>query len=832
MASKLFGRELDATTTADELDDAVTSRISKEAVSRALSDDVTCDPAELRVINSQLSVRADLAEGDTLDIGYILKDRFEIVELVHSSEMGHVYKAIDHLRNVDGSGKIHVAIKMMRRSIASQRDAGLALEREAAKAQRLSHPNIINIFDFDHHNGRFFLVMEWLTGESVNSLLRRTKGQQVARAFAWDLIRSAAAAAQHSHRNNVVHADINPSNIFVTDSGDVKLLDFGVARFIGDSTTPDDGQFEWATPTYASPQVLSGSTPGIADDVFSLGCVAFRLLCGKHPFDGMPSLTAMQKNFTLKRIDGLADIDWRVLQQALAFELADRPDSMDLFLRDGTSREVTIDAYAVAVRRSDVNEMTGAKDLTDARWPYATKPKGFTAAIAIILVAGAWWLWQQKTDVVESLPPAGITQTVTSTPAAPSAAEALVSAAADAVAAGQFVTSTGDDARTLFRYAIAMDPENAAALRGLRTISDVYVQRANDALFNGDIAGAYAAIEIAKDSDAGNPAIAITYQLMVAQGNSALAAASLATTAGNIETATEQLARAAEFRHIEPAAIQSMRLRIAQHAGDGELLASLELAEAHIAAGKLLPPGLDNAYAVLTRMRESHADDARLLISMERLGERLLTRVAFATAAAQFEKATEMLDSVDSLGVLTAEVARARSAMLASEIAFEKKQAEALKTAADSKSDVETTPAVVNNLVATAASAASVTPVDTEPADAVANEMPATGSTAQIAEPTESAESRLVGINDVEFTKFVEPVFPRRALRRDVTGYVHVEFNVNTDGTTDSIDVMGASPDNVFNSSAVNAVKQWRFQPRDSSVRVGVKLRFDLPPEG
>ena len=193
--------------------------------------------------------------------GFLLRDRFRIVALVHSGGMGHVYKALDERWHRNGSDQIHVAIKMIRRSVASQLDAHIALEHESAMMQRMSHPNIVNIFDFDRHDEQFFLVMEWLEGESVNALLRRTSGRRLAPQFAWRVIQGIASGVQHAHSNNVVHSDINPSNIFITDTQEIKLLDFGVARYGSDPDDATNDRFAWATRRYASPEVLSGSTP-------------------------------------------------------------------------------------------------------------------------------------------------------------------------------------------------------------------------------------------------------------------------------------------------------------------------------------------------------------------------------------------------------------------------------------------------------------------------------------------------------------------------------------------------------------------------------------------
>ena len=153
----------------DEFEDAVTTEISG-VIRRAFGGDLpVTDSSKVKVTDIDLTARPLPPEADILEPGSVLRDRFEIVELVHSGGMSHVYRAVDLRRHRRDSGPIHVAIKTMRRQVASEQESRLSLEREASRAQRLSHPNIINIFDFDEHEGCFYLVMEWL--EANRSIL-------------------------------------------------------------------------------------------------------------------------------------------------------------------------------------------------------------------------------------------------------------------------------------------------------------------------------------------------------------------------------------------------------------------------------------------------------------------------------------------------------------------------------------------------------------------------------------------------------------------------------------------------------------------------------------
>ncbi len=503
-----------------EFDDAVTSELSVERFTgmmvvsadqklqgseTAKADDAAGEPSE----------PAPTANDKPLLSGYLLGDRFEIVALVHSGGMGHVYKAIDTRRHRGASEQVHVAIKMMRRSLAPRLDAQLALEREAAKTQHLSHPNIVNVFDFDQHGDQFYLVMEWLEGESVNALLRRTSGQRLEPHFAWQIVEGIARGLQNAHSNNVVHADINPSNIFITETHEIKLLDFGVARFTNDPKHEEGNQSVWVTRTYASPEVLSGKTPTFEDDIFALGCIAYRLLSGTHPFGGSPSIEAQQAGFTVPRIPGLAQSQWRTLNRALSYDRADRPNTASVFYEHAP-------------------EPTALSLLADKIRGLSSKQWLMAGGAAALLLAVTWWLSRPDLDTVP--PPApeiaaadedaalatgevGVDASTTGTEAA---LADLLSRAAIAMDEQRLVTPDTDNARNLYREALALDPANADATAGLRAISDLYVEQANTALGSDNPQQAIAALAIASETDSSNPAIAIVEQLLSAQATDLL----------------------------------------------------------------------------------------------------------------------------------------------------------------------------------------------------------------------------------------------------------------------------------------------------------------------
>ncbi len=772
-------------TDTNEFENAVTSEIGD--ISTGKHDDIS-------ILDIDVSTHVAPAEYDTLEPGDTLSGRFEIVALVHSGGMGHIYKAVDNRRHRGGSGQIHVAIKMIRRTVAPQRDVRLALEREAARARTLSHPNIISIFDFDEHDGQFFLVMEWLEGESVNALLKRTRGKTLAPEFAWSIVEGTAAAVQHAHLHNVVHADINPSNIFVTKTDEIKLLDFGVARYLDDTGSSASKRFAWVTKTYASPDVLSGSLPVFADDIFSLGCVAYRLLSGEHPFGGSASLVAKHLGMEVRPVSGLAASDWGILSRALSYARSDRPATVGAFLRHDSS----------TVGLGDEGPWSGRQRML---WPV------IAAAAASAIIAGGWWFSQGET---QNEPPSDAATTQpdelatvdTIAASARSAVDTLLSSAAQAMEMQRFIRPEDSSARVLYREVLSIEAANPSALRGLRTISDEFVRQANEALRAGDPVRASAALATAAETDPENPAIMVSHELIVVQGNRQLADARLAVVEGDGARAAELLSRAEQYDHLDEEAINEVRLQIAQDTQEGLFLERLATADAHMTGGRLTAPAEENAHAILVGLYEKHGDDSRLLSSMERLGERMLTRAAYATAAAEFSNAGKLLDAVETLGVLSPEVTEARAS---------------LQGAIDAAMPDEATNTGIDVTASEPAAAAAAEP-----------EVPALLADSETAVVLQSAndepsQPKLRKLEELGIRSYVAPIYPRGASRRRINGFVEIGFHVNTDGRTSAIDIVNAEPAGVFDASAENAVRQWRFAPQDDVVRARVTVRFESP---
>lgn len=771
-----------------EFDTAVTAAIGSEARSTSSEPIAVHD--------------SDAQQGSPLDPGYRLSDRYEILERVHSSSMSHVYKALD--THDEGPEPAHVAIKMLRRAADLEVNADRLLEQEAAKARKLKHPNVVRVFRVERHDDRCYLVMEWLDGESLNDLLRRSKEEPLTTSLINRIVSGIVTGVGHAHDRDIVHADLNPANVFITDSQEVKLLDFGVARYADEREDPGDEVPAWATYNYASPQVLNQEQPTKSDDVFSLACLIYRLRSGHHPFGRQTALQAKEAGFKIKPIAGLDMAAWTILRHGLSYQRRDRPHGVAVFLLSSRPAQAEQD------------------DDGPGWWPL---PRAWQIALPAITVAGVAALWAYLgTDSAEPLTPAptedvaAVTSDVAPNAIPPTETEptvedeiaALLNDASVAMAEERRIEPDETSARHFYSLVLERDPDNEAAQSGLRAISDYYVQSAAAALRAEDPAAARADLDIATETFAGNPSVLPVVQLLQLQGDSKLAEARLAISSGARERAAALLAQAEAYAHIDASVISELRDDITRSALAARFQDQLAIVDAHIAADRLLEPETGNAHAMLLAMRGQYGDNRQLLAYTERFGERLLTRAALATAMQQFDEAESLLTAVAALQVLESDATVAQTTL---ELAKEQYEASLLAAQSQPANDAND-----------AAGALPALPGEDTGLAESGSVVPS-----GVKADTEIEKSQYSKLSDMAIQEYVEPLFPALAEERNQTGYVELAFDVNTDGSTGEIEVLNAEPGELFITSATNAVGRWRFAERDDVARTRVRLTFVLP---
>jgi len=263
--------------------------------------------------------------------GDVLAGRYRIVRKVARGGMGVVYQAVDERRAEAGSVYPFVAVKVAHIPNGSSERARQALQLEFTRVASLRHENIVDVVDFDRQGEHFFLVMEWLDGNSLAAIQRNASasgGTCFDRPLTIRIIGDIAVALASAHRQGIVHADIKPANVFVTEERDVKLLDFGNVRLAAERS---DGRY-FVTRAYASCEMLEREPPQASDDVFALGCLAFELLTGHRPFGGLDALAAETRGQAPAQPDDVPAQVWRSIVAALAFRRADRPRDAGAFL--------------------------------------------------------------------------------------------------------------------------------------------------------------------------------------------------------------------------------------------------------------------------------------------------------------------------------------------------------------------------------------------------------------------------------------------------------------------------------------------------------------------
>jgi beta-lactam-binding protein with PASTA domain len=214
--------------------------------------------------------------GETL----VFNDRYEIQQRLGRGGMADVYLARDRLL------ERRVAVKVLFPEFATDPSFVARFRREAQAAANLTHPNIVAVYDWGQQGGTYFIVMEHVNGRTLADVLRVDGKLSPTRAA--DISSEVAAALGFAHRNGVVHRDVKPGNILVTDTGEVKVADFGIARVANAGT--DSGLTQagsvMGTAAYFSPEQAQGTTPDPRSDLYSLGIVMYEMVGGRPPFAG------------------------------------------------------------------------------------------------------------------------------------------------------------------------------------------------------------------------------------------------------------------------------------------------------------------------------------------------------------------------------------------------------------------------------------------------------------------------------------------------------------------------------------------------------------------
>ena len=215
------------------------------------------------------------------EFGNDILESYEIGEMLGSGSFATVYRAIQ--KNL----KRPVAIKVLKQGRLKSADSIRRFNREALLLSKISHPSVVQIFDFGLDDGVPYLVQELVKGETLSERQKRVKTFSLSEAV--KICDGVCAALEEAHDRGILHRDLKPANILLCDDGQVKLLDFGLARsYLGDETRMTQDGALIGTPLYMAPEQLLGMEATLSTDLYAVGVMLYELLVGDFPFP--PSL--------------------------------------------------------------------------------------------------------------------------------------------------------------------------------------------------------------------------------------------------------------------------------------------------------------------------------------------------------------------------------------------------------------------------------------------------------------------------------------------------------------------------------------------------------------
>ena len=267
--------------------------------------------------------------------GKLLGNRYEIIKKIGNGGMATVYKATDVIL------KRQVAVKILRDEFTTDEEFIRRFEAEAQSAARLTHPNIVSIYDVGVEGNLYFIVMELIQGKTLKEIIVEEQGPLP---WKWsvNVAIQIAQALEMAHRNNIIHRDIKPHNIIITEDGIAKVTDFGIAKAVSNSTITAFGTTIGSV-HYFSPEHARGGFTDAKSDIYSLGVVMYEMLTGKVPFDADTPVSVALKHMQEEPIE---PIEKNPNMPSSVNKIIMKALKKDATLRYQTSTEMLVDLKA------------------------------------------------------------------------------------------------------------------------------------------------------------------------------------------------------------------------------------------------------------------------------------------------------------------------------------------------------------------------------------------------------------------------------------------------------------------------------------------------------
>jgi len=220
-------------------------------------------------------------------IGKRISGRYKVLEIIGGGGMANVYLAHDMILDRD------VAVKILRLDFANDDEFIRRFHREAQSATSLAHPNIVSIYDVGEEDTIYYIVMEYVEGQTLKQYIQQNSPLKVEEVI--DIMKQLTSAIAHAHQNHIIHRDIKPHNILIDRQGNVKITDFGIAMAMS-ATSITQTNSVLGSVHYLSPEQARGGMANRKSDIYSLGIVMFELLTGRLPFSGESAVSIALKH--------------------------------------------------------------------------------------------------------------------------------------------------------------------------------------------------------------------------------------------------------------------------------------------------------------------------------------------------------------------------------------------------------------------------------------------------------------------------------------------------------------------------------------------------------
>src|SRR5271157_253281 len=330
-----------------------------------------------------------------MDEPRLLNKRYQLLDQLGKGGMAVVYRARDLML------ERFVAVKLLREDYSRDPAFQKRFRQEAKAAANLSHPNIVTVHDFGLDQGQLFLVMEFIPGTDLKTLIKQ-RGRFTPEE-AVPLLIQACAGIGYAHRAGLVHCDVKPQNMLVTPDQRLKVTDFGIARALSTVHADEQADVVWGSPQYFAPEQASGAAPSPATDVYSLGVVMYEALTGSLPFQASTAVDLARLHMEAEpprlteMVPDIAPVLEQILSKVLSKEPSQRYRTADqlgrVLMKFGNARSAP--ALALTPESASLRSTLPASKPEPSPTLEIDWPSVGLGLVALLAVLGLipFWIW-------------------------------------------------------------------------------------------------------------------------------------------------------------------------------------------------------------------------------------------------------------------------------------------------------------------------------------------------------------------------------------------------------------------------------------------------------